>query len=98
MIPQKAESTSKGLFVLLKRDEMLTTQDVARWLKHSPRTITDLAERWHDTGGQEGIPGGFKLGRAWCFRAKELEDWIAQRMDPKRDISAANNKKQRAIA
>jgi excisionase family DNA binding protein len=72
----------KGRSVLrLKKDSFLTTQDVARWLGSSQRTVTDLVQRWHDTGGQEGIPG-FKVGRAWRFDAERLEAWVTEKQLP----------------
>jgi excisionase family DNA binding protein len=100
MILKTVKSTKrKGkLFVLkLKRDAFLTTQEVARWLGNSPRTISALAERWHDTGGLEGIPA-FKVGRAWRFDAERLENWVTQQQDPNRHVHTVSNTKPRSIA
>lgn len=102
MIPKKAESAQrrKGKLVVLKlkKDSFLTTQDVARWLGSSPRTVTELVQRWHDTGGQEGIPG-FKVGRAWRFEAERLEAWVADQQQPKNSAPGSSpTQKTTAVA
>jgi transposase-like protein len=58
----------KGELIVLtpRKKEYLASQEVARWLGVSTRTITYWAEQWRDSAGQEGIPA-FKLGRAWRF-------------------------------
>lgn len=82
MNSRKSESTQKGklLVLTLKRDRFLKTEDVAKWLSLSARTVTELAERWQD-GDPDGIPS-FKVGRSWRFEAEHLEAWVAQKQQP----------------
>lgn len=53
-------------------DEILTIDEVARYLKASRRTVYRLA-------ASGGIPA-FKLGGTWRFRRGELNNWIADRI------------------
>jgi len=52
-----------------QRDEILTIDEVAVYLKAGKRTVYRLA-----ASGQ--IPA-FKLGGTWRFRRGELDQWIA---------------------
>lgn len=54
------------------RDEILTLDDVAAYLKASKRTVYRLA--------QKGEIPAFKLGGTWRFRHSELDRWIAERI------------------
>jgi len=58
----------------------LSTEDVARLLGFSVRTITLWFNQWRDTEGQEGIPG-FKVGKSWRADRQEIETWIAKQKD-----------------
>lgn len=51
------------------RDEILTLQEVAVYLKAGKRTVYRLA--------QQGDIPAFKLGGTWRFRRDELDRWIA---------------------
>jgi len=52
------------------RDEILTLDEVATYLKAGKRTVYRLA--------QKGEIPAFKLGGTWRFRRSELDRWIAE--------------------
>ena len=52
------------------RDEILTLDEVATYLKAGKRTVYRLA--------QQGEIPAFKLGGTWRFRRSELDRWIAE--------------------
>lgn len=49
-------------------DDILTIQDVAKYLKLNEKTAYRLVA--------EGKLPGFKVGGAWRFRREDLETWI----------------------
>lgn len=49
-------------------EEILTIEEVARYLKMKPQTIYKWA--------QEGQIPGTKLGKEWRFRKQLLDEWI----------------------
>jgi excisionase family DNA binding protein len=53
----------------------LSTEEVARLLGYSVRTITAWAVRAQSSGGSEGIPA-FKLGRSWRFERRHVQTYI----------------------
>lgn len=53
----------------------LSTEEVAEMLGFSVRTITLWFNKWHETGGLEGMPG-FKVGKSWRAERKDLEAWL----------------------
>jgi len=55
------------------RDEILTLQEVAEYLKLNEKTIYRLAQR--------GELPGFKAGGSWRFRRGDIEEWIASNMN-----------------
>lgn len=55
-----------------QKDEILTIDEVAAYLKAGKRTVYRLA-----ASGQ--IPA-FKLGGTWRFHSGELDQWIASRI------------------
>lgn len=57
-------------------EEILTLEDVADYLKVTPRTIYRLA--------REGKLPAFKLGGVWRFRRSELQSWIDKELDHRR--------------
>lgn len=72
----------------------LSTEEVAQLLGFSVRTVTLWFNKWHETGGQEGIPG-FKVGKSWRAERREIEAWIEQQKvhpthqgEPKRRFSS----------
>ena len=70
-----------------KREPLLTTAAVAKWLGISTRTVCLWAEC-------EEIPA-IKLGRQWRFREGQLSDWLKTpkaakvRGDPNRRTATA---------
>jgi excisionase family DNA binding protein len=55
--------------------DYFSTEEVAQLLGFSIRTVTLWFNKWHETGGLEGIPG-FKVGKSWRAERKEIEAWI----------------------
>jgi len=53
-------------------DEILTLDEVAKYLKVSERTVYDWAQRGE-------IPAG-KIGTVWRFKKSELEQWVNARL------------------
>ena len=49
-------------------DEIMTVEDVARYLKLKPQTVYKWA--------QEGQIPGAKLGKEWRFRRRIIDEWI----------------------
>jgi len=97
LFPQQVSSLSavvrkvlrKGTMVQSKQqpDPYLNTEEVAKLLGYSVRTITEWAQRYQDTDGLEGIPA-FKFSRAWRFDKARMEAWIADKKnDAKRGIA-----------
>lgn len=52
----------------MEPDEIMTLEEVAKYLKMKPSTIYKWA--------QEGQIPGTKLGKEWRFRRKILDEWI----------------------
>ena len=59
-----------------KDGEILTLDEVAAYLKAGKRTVYRLA--------QKGEIPAFKLGGTWRFRSSELDIWIAESINKKR--------------
>lgn len=57
------------------KDEILTLEEVATYLKASKRTVYRLA--------QQGDIPAFKLGGTWRFRRDELDHWIVASIENK---------------
>lgn len=57
------------------KDEILTLEEVAAYLKAGKRTVYRLA--------QQGDIPAFKLGGTWRFSRDELDRWIAARIENK---------------
>ncbi|WP_176331625.1 methylation-associated defense system helix-turn-helix domain-containing protein MAD1 [Burkholderia vietnamiensis] len=57
--------------------DILTLEEVAEYLKASKRTIYRMA--------QKGEIPAFKFGGSWRFRRQELDAWIAERINVKRE-------------
>lgn len=58
-----------------QKDEILTLEEVAAYLKAGKRTVYRLA--------QQGDIPAFKLGGTWRFRRDELDRWIAASIEKK---------------
>ena len=55
-------------------DDLLTTEQVARWVRMSAATVTRWARAEH-------IPA-IKTPRAWRFRRSAVEAWLKEREAP----------------
>jgi PTS system nitrogen regulatory IIA component len=53
-------------------DDILTIEEVAKYLRVSERTVYDWAQRGE-------IPSG-KIGTAWRFKKSEIEKWVNERI------------------
>jgi len=59
-------------------EQLLTTEEVARYLKLHPRTVTNMAERGE-------LPAS-KVGRHWRFRKQDVDAYLEkQKPKPKDD-------------
>jgi hypothetical protein len=77
--PQNRDQNRKGgPIVLTPKKKYLNSYQVAEWLGYAPRTITEWAEQWPASGGQEGIPA-FKIGRSWRIDADVIQQWLTQK-------------------
>jgi len=61
-------------------DDVLTVNEVAKYLKVNERTIYRLA-------ASSGLPA-FKVGNSWRFKRSELEAWIKSQQSEKRDADS----------
>ena len=52
----------------MSQEEIMTLEEVARYLKLKPQTVYKWAQEEH-------IPGA-KLGKEWRFRKSLLDEWI----------------------
>ena len=59
--------------------EIMTIEDVAKFLKVSERTVYDWAQKGE-------IPCG-KLGTSWRFKRDEIENWVSRKLTPRVDIA-----------
>lgn len=60
-----------------ERDDILTIDEVAAYLKAGKRTVYRLAS--------SGKIPAFKLGGTWRFRRAELDEWIGRRIGRRGD-------------
>lgn len=61
-------------------DDILTIEEVARYLRVSERTVYDWAQKGE-------IPSG-KIGTVWRFKKSEIERWVNERLSTNRPASA----------
>jgi excisionase family DNA binding protein len=52
----------------MNQDEILTLEEVAKYLKLQPQTVYKWA--------QDGTIPGAKLGKEWRFRRRILDEWV----------------------
>ena len=52
----------------MRNDEIMTVEEVAKYLKLKPQTVYKWA--------QEGQLPGAKLGKEWRFRRRMIDEWI----------------------
>lgn len=64
-------------------DEILTIEEVAKYLRVSDRTVYDWAQKGE-------IPAG-KIGTVWRFKKSEIENWVNQKLS---SDSSANQQNQ----
>lgn len=63
-------------------DDILTIEEVARYLRVSERTVYDWAQKGE-------IPAG-KIGTVWRFKKDEIERWVNQRLSSNTKSDRAN--------
>lgn len=61
------------------KNEIMTIEDVAKFLKVSERTVYDWAQKGE-------IPCG-KLGTSWRFKRDEIENWVSRKLTPRIDMT-----------
>lgn len=59
---------------LVVEDDILTIEEVAKYLRVSERTVYDWAQKGE-------IPAG-KIGTVWRFKKTEIEKWVNERLSP----------------
>lgn len=60
-------------------NEILTLEEVAKYLRVSERTVYDWAQKGE-------LPAG-KLGTAWRFRKKDIEKWVDGKLSGKKPLT-----------
>jgi nitrogen PTS system EIIA component len=63
-------------------DDILTIEEVAKYLRVSERTVYDWAQKGE-------IPSG-KIGTVWRFKKSEIENWVNDRLSSGAKFAAAN--------
>ena len=64
-------------------DDIMTLEEVAKYLKLKPQTIY--------TWAQKGKIPAAKLGKEWRFRRSVIDDWFNQHLDKKFHHFLENN-------
>lgn len=59
----------------MSKNEIMTLEEVAEYLRISERTVKE----WVNQGK---LPGG-KLGTSWRFQRNEIENWVNQKLTPR---------------
>ncbi|WP_158908602.1 helix-turn-helix domain-containing protein, partial [Rectinema subterraneum] len=60
-------------------DDILTIEEVAKYLRVSERTVYDWAQKGE-------IPSG-KIGTVWRFKKSEIERWVNERLSSNRPVA-----------
>jgi PTS system nitrogen regulatory IIA component len=63
-------------------DDILTIEEVAKYLRVSERTVYDWAQKGE-------IPAG-KIGTVWRFKRAEIEKWVNERLSPSSHSNSVN--------
>ena len=63
-------------------DDILTIEEVAKYLRVSERTVYDWAQKGE-------IPSG-KIGTVWRFKKSEIEKWVNDRLSSGSKSTTAN--------
>ena len=66
-------------------DDILTIEEVAKYLRVSERTVYDWAQKGE-------IPSG-KIGTVWRFKKSEIERWVNERLSSNRPVSLISSVK-----
>ncbi len=66
-------------------DDILTIEEVAKYLRVSERTVYDWAQKGE-------IPSG-KIGTVWRFKKSEIERWVNERLSSNRPVALINSVK-----
>ena len=67
-------------------DDILTIEEVAKYLRVSERTVYDWAQKGE-------VPSG-KIGTVWRFKKSEIEKWVNERLSSGTKASAPGNQIQ----
>lgn len=70
-------------------DDILTIEEVAKYLRVSERTVYDWAQKGE-------IPSG-KIGTVWRFKKTEIERWVNERLSSGRSHAAAHQVSMRSV-
>ncbi|MDR1930006.1 MAG: PTS sugar transporter subunit IIA [Treponema sp.] len=73
----------------MNEDEILTIEEVAKYLRVSERTVYDWAQKGE-------IPSG-KIGTVWRFKKAEIEEWVSSRLSAHRMNVHVNSVQVEAI-
>ena len=63
--------------------DIMTIKEISGYLKLTEKTAYRLAA--------EGKIPGFKVGGAWRFRRKEIDDWIRKQLDDQQGPNKADH-------
>ena len=67
-------------------DDILTIEEVAKYLRVSERTVYDWAQKGE-------VPSG-KIGTVWRFKKSEIEKWVNERLSSGTKAAAPGNQIQ----
>ena len=67
-------------------DDILTIEEVAKYLRVSERTVYDWAQKGE-------VPSG-KIGTVWRFKKSEIEKWVNERLSSGQKAAAPGNQIQ----
>lgn len=70
-------------------DDILTIEEVAKYLRVSERTVYDWAQKGE-------IPAG-KIGTVWRFKKSEIERWVNERLSSNKPISTLHPVRMRNV-
>ena len=70
-------------------DDILTIEEVAKYLRVSERTVYDWAQKGE-------IPAG-KIGTVWRFKKSEMERWVNERLSANKPIGSVHPVRMRNV-
>lgn len=68
---------TKGDYNIVSDEQLMETDDVARYLNVHRKTVINLVER--------GELRGYRVGRNWRFRKSDVDAYLEQQREPKPD-------------